>query len=340
MEAGELWREAPVSLRGQTALGAEFSAALGALVQRPDVHLVLESGTWFGGGAAWTIAQALRSVLSNAAQPDRWLMTLESFAPAHAYAVQTLARLPATCFLGGTVGAGGFISEAAAAEAAGLEAEVNGASASLQHLRYYAHEKELAADGPVLLPALCAAYDFDLVLLDGNEYTGRAEFDVVEGLCRPHFVVLHDCGTLKTRAVEAHLNEHPLEWRLLSSGRSAAVAWAAYESLSWRGPPEPLRILSTDYHIGPIADVKHFLAIAFPDAATVTDLSLSGACASKGTCATAGQLSVLKAGDVAGIYATSQLQRQLFAAYAEGGLPFEHDLFHCSHPTGMCELFM
>ena len=209
---------------------------------------------------------------------------------------------------------------------------------SEEHFRlYYDRDKALAATAPRLLPALCAAYDFDLILLDGSEYTSRAEFNVVESLCRLHFLALHDCSTLNMRAVVAHLAARPLEWRRVSNGTDNA-AWAVYENLLFRVPPSPIRILSTDYHIGPIAEVKHYLATTFPGAATVTDLSLSSHC--EGNCATADQLAVLKPSDNEGMYATSGLQRRLFSAYANGGLPFEHDLFHCSHPTGMCELFM
>jgi hypothetical protein len=69
--------------------------------------------------------------------------------------------------------------------------------------------------------------------LDGNEYTGRAEFEVVERLCRPHFLALHDCSTLKTRAVEAYLAARPNEWQRVSSGSDKA-AWAIYENRLWR----------------------------------------------------------------------------------------------------------
>jgi hypothetical protein len=54
------WLEPPVSLQGQVTLSTTFGAALYGLAQRLDVHLVLESGTWFGGGSSWCIAQGLR----------------------------------------------------------------------------------------------------------------------------------------------------------------------------------------------------------------------------------------------------------------------------------------
>ena len=119
----------------------------------------------------------------------------------------------------------GYLSPAEAASEASPDQQ--------EHFRlYYDRDRALAATAPKLLPALCAAYDFDVVLLDGNEYTGKAEFEVVDRACQPHVLALHDCSTLKTRAVEAHLAAHPAKWRRISSGRDAA-AWAIYENLQF-----------------------------------------------------------------------------------------------------------
>jgi len=226
LAADQSWQLPPVALQGQVVTSTTFGAALSALAQRPDVHLVLESGTWYGGGSSWCLAKGLRSQMSNPARPDRWLMTLEIFEPAHEYASQTLARMPATCLRGGTVGIEGY----ATAEEARADPDYGDG----EHFRlYYERDKALAASAPRLLPALCAAYDFDVVLLDGNEYTGRAEFEIVDSLCKPHFLALHDCRTLKTRAVEALLAARPLDWKLVSSGRDSA-SWAVYENLKWR----------------------------------------------------------------------------------------------------------
>jgi hypothetical protein len=150
------WASPPVELQGQVTPRTTFGAALGALAQRPDVHLVLESGTWFGGGSSWCIAQALRSQVRDPARPDRWLMTLEIFEPAHAYSVQTLSRLPVTCLRGGTVGVEGYVSAA--------EAQAD-PDFSPEHFQlYYDRDRQLVAKEPKLLPALCAVYDFDVVL--------------------------------------------------------------------------------------------------------------------------------------------------------------------------------
>ena len=64
------------------------------------------------------------------------------------------------------------------------------------------------------LHKLCAAYHFDLVLIDGNEYTGWAEFNRVRTECRPTYLALHDTQTLKTQKIEEYLNTHHDEYQL------------------------------------------------------------------------------------------------------------------------------
>jgi hypothetical protein len=120
-------------------------------------------------------------------------------------------------------------------------------------------------------------------------------------------------------------------------------------------PPPPLpspapfaslsrSLLSIDFHISPIQDLKHLLARHFSGVA-VEDRSLSGACGRTGTCAHAGNLLVLRQGDVDNsLHFGGAVRRAFFEAYrpggAGGGLLAQADAMVCSHPTGMCELAM
>ena len=45
--------------------------------------------------------------------------------------------------------------------------------------------------------------------------SGWGEFERVRDECRPRYVALHDTGTLKTAKVEAYLETHTDEYRLL-----------------------------------------------------------------------------------------------------------------------------
>jgi len=100
--------------------------------------------------------------------------------------------------------------------------------ASEHYQLYYERDLKLMTaknPPPLLLEPLCSMYDFDLVLIDGNEYTGFAEYEIVERVCQPRFLALHDTGTLKTRKVEAALNSPHSIWQKVNSGQG----WAVYE---------------------------------------------------------------------------------------------------------------
>ena len=80
---------------------------------------------------------------------------------------------------------------------------------------YYERDLALMRKSKPQLRRLCAKVAFDLVLIDGNEYTGWGEFERVRDECKPRYVALHDTGTLKTAKVEAYLETHTDEYRLL-----------------------------------------------------------------------------------------------------------------------------
>lgn len=104
--------------------------------------------------------------------------------------------------------------------------------------------------------------------------------------------------------------------------------------------PPPYRLLSTDFHISTIGDVKDLVLKHVPRV-VVTDLSLSGACGRTGTCARPDQLKVLRQGDVDnGIYASKDVKRSFFAAYSDGKWLSQFDAVICMHPSGMCEFYM
>jgi hypothetical protein len=201
-----------VELRGQVTMATSFGRELNRLARLPDVRLVLEIGTWYGGGSSWCIAQGLTE--------GKWLITMEMFEEAWRYASETLCGMPVTCMHAGTVGVEQYLKPE----------QMTAEDRASEHFRlYYERDIALAKTAEPMLRALCGAYDFDLVLIDGNEYTGLAEFDIISRECRPRYLALHDTGTLKTRHVEQILSDSS-RWRKTSSGVDAA-GWAVYVSL-------------------------------------------------------------------------------------------------------------
>ena len=217
------WQFAPVELKGQVTLQTTFGQELHRLAQQEDVHLVLEIGTWFGGGSSWCIAQGLRRTIRDHNAPDKWLITMELFEPAWEYASKTLELLPVTCMKAGTVEVESYMKPE----------QMSAEDLSSEHYKlYYVRDVKLAREVTPLLKQLCSTYDFDFVLIDGNEYTGLAEYEIVDQVCQPLYLALHDTATLKTRRVEQLLALSSDRWSKISSGVDAA-GWAVYKSVRW-----------------------------------------------------------------------------------------------------------
>ena len=96
---------------------------------------------------------------------------------------------------------------------------------------YYYRDIELVKSGKYepLLDKVCSSFDFDFVLIDGNEYTGWAEFLVVTEKCKPKYLALHDTGTLKTKKVETFL-QYNADWTMIESDKDGKTGWALYKS--------------------------------------------------------------------------------------------------------------
>ena len=132
-------------------------------------------------------------------------MTVEVFEPAWLHARRYLHDLPVWCVRGSTVTPDEMLS---------LD-EVPPSERGTHFDLYYQRDLALMRKSKPQLRRLCAKVAFDLILIDGNEYTGWGEFERVRDECRPRYVALHDTGTLKTAKVEAYLETHTDEYRLL-----------------------------------------------------------------------------------------------------------------------------
>ena len=248
------WMIPPVELKGQVTMEKTFGMELNRLAKLPDVHLVLEIGTWYGGGSSWCIAQGLRQSIADPEKPDKWLITLEMFEPAWQYASQTLQRLPVTCVKGGTVGVEGYLTPE----------EMTDEDRSDEHYKlYYERDISLARESPELLRSLCSQLKFDLVLIDGNEYTGFTEYLIVERICKPKYIAMHDTGTLKTRKAEAALAQFPEKWKRISNGVDGA-GWAVFQDQTYYSAMTPIldksesKIAMPTIIVGIFADARQF----------------------------------------------------------------------------------
>ncbi|KAL1527526.1 hypothetical protein AB1Y20_008916 [Prymnesium parvum] len=214
----------PVARSGQIGDGTAFGTALHALASRPEVLRALELGTWYGGGSSvslsrglslsWKASLARSLALSGDTENceerggerccHSLLVTLEVYEPAWQHARRFLRDLPVHCILGSTVHAEEM-----------LQPHEIPRHERTEHFRlYYNRDARLMRKMEPQLARLCARYQFELVLIDGNEYTGWAEFNHVRKECKPKYLALHDTNTLKTAKIEEYLAAHHDEYVL------------------------------------------------------------------------------------------------------------------------------
>lgn len=114
---------------------------------------------------------------------DKLLYTIELYEPAWQYARKTFTHLPIRFILGGTVPTEMYLKP---------EETPN---KDLHYRLYYQRDIELSKKSIPWLYPLCLAYRFDAVLIDGNECTGWAEYQIIDRYCKPKYLMLHDVGT-------------------------------------------------------------------------------------------------------------------------------------------------
>ena len=210
--------------QGQVLEGTSFGAALSAIAALPSVSRVLELGTWYGGGSTVNLGKGIRDSaratlaksLGASASSDNCVaqgaetcchslvVTVEVFEPAWEHARRYLRDLPVWSVRGSTVAAEEML-------------QISQIPMRLrdQHFKlYYNRDLKLMQRSTPQLRRFCAVYHFDLVLIDGNEYTGWAEFNRVRTECKPTYLALHDTQTLKTQKIEEYLNKNSDEYQL------------------------------------------------------------------------------------------------------------------------------
>ncbi len=162
------------------------------------------------------IASGLRDSGSN-----KLLYTLELYEPAWAYARKKYSHMPIRFILGGTVPREEYLTDD----------EIPDNEKTDHYNLYYQRDLKLAEQSEPWLKPLCMLHKFDAVLIDGNEYTGWAEYNVVKSVCKPKYLALHDVGTLKTHKIEAEIRHQTDIWREIKCGADAAK-WCIFERIA------------------------------------------------------------------------------------------------------------
>jgi predicted O-methyltransferase YrrM len=172
---------------GQIGLGGAIGQALHEIAARPDVERVLETGTWNGEGSTYCIASGLAHAWGR-------LTTVEADPALYAEARRYYdgRGLPVELVEGLTVSAEDILPYEAyvpAIEQTTYEAEAPGA-----HRAWYERDLErarTAARTEVLRGLIKRDGWYDLVFLDGGDFTSEAEFRLVQPYIR-QWLVLDD----------------------------------------------------------------------------------------------------------------------------------------------------
>ena len=224
------------STDGQVTSGQPFCRSLANLAAQPHVELALELGTWKGGGSSLCMGKAFARTAGR-------LITVEFVIDMWLQARKTLAPYPVACVLGATIPAAELPSEADVVAAGGVSAP--GSPTDARWTTWLAADRkgaEAQPEGLAVLEPLCKANVFDLVVLDGGEFSGIPEWAAIErdqvlaewdgatgkwtkGI---RYVAMDDTRTYKNRANFKEFTASS-EWTLLEGNQAERNGWAIFE---------------------------------------------------------------------------------------------------------------
>jgi hypothetical protein len=97
------------------------------------------------------------------------------------------------------------------------------------YLKYYESDQKLVRESVPMMKPLCLANQFDLILLDGSEFTRHAEFKIVEKNCKPKYVAINDLGSIaSTKKIQSKLDK----WKEVASGTDGPHRWGIFKRLN------------------------------------------------------------------------------------------------------------
>ena len=227
---GGNYRFPPVS--GQVTMKTHFGKEMYRLASLPDTRLVLELGTWNGGGSSLCIGKGLKDSGSG------FLFTMEAVEDKWLQAGNTLRDLPVKTILGSAVEAGDISPIQEILDGGGLPG-IN----PKEWPKWWAGELELSESYMVPhLGELCKRMPFDLIVLDAAEFYGPAEYHETMAHCKSaKYVALHDAKMWKNRKPKARMLEDPA-WKLISDDK------LQYPTASYVCPALSLRSFISNIH--------------------------------------------------------------------------------------------
>jgi len=211
---------------GQVHDKTNFGLKLAEVAGYRHVRRALELGTWYGGGSTTQISTALRQnggadncephpTVRDVQCCSRMLITLEIFEPFWSHARLFLQDLPVWCMLGSSVNESLLLSRDEVPQG--------------DHGNYERDLQLMRNLGEPRLQKLCEEYEFDFVLIDGNEYTGWGEYVIINQYCKPTYLAIHDVSSLKTMKIARELDKRGAPYKVLFAGDDVGATWRIYE---------------------------------------------------------------------------------------------------------------
>ena len=213
---------------GQAGVWSDYGRRLKALCQEPDVELVLELGTWNGGGSSRALALGLLGGGGGGGKPpdlsgtSKLLVTMEPITPMFDTAKELLSGLPVRLIHGTSVLAEELPT---ADEIAHLMPGIPRAEWEQWLASDVAGAKQFKVG---MLQPLCALFEWDLVHIDAGEFAGYREWQIVNTVCKPRYVAFHDTHHLKTKRSVEEARKDNATWALLDSSE-VEPGWAIFK---------------------------------------------------------------------------------------------------------------
>jgi hypothetical protein len=216
------------AVSGQVTMETHFGQEMYRLASLVDTRLVLEIGTWNGGGSSLCIGKGLKESGTG------FLFTVEAMEEQWIQAGNTLRGYPVKTILGSAVEASSISPVQTIMDGGGLPG-IN----PKEWKKWWAGEKQLAESYLVPhLGELCKRLPFDVVVLDGAEFYGPAEYaDMLAHCHAAKYVALHDTLAWKNRVPKAAMLKNSTNWRLIGDDTtingnpdgSDKAGWAIFE---------------------------------------------------------------------------------------------------------------
>ena len=205
---------------GQVNMGTEFGRILYQVTKQDDVELVLETGTWNGGGSSVCLATGLQ-------ETSGFLLTLEAVESKWLEAENNLRHLPAKCILGTAVDE--YDTTFPSIDNVNKDGGIPGAKQAQWNEWRIGEERVLKSYPIGMLKALCQKLPFDMLYLDSGEFCGPNEFDIALKYCTTaRYIALDDTATFKNRTPRKRLLEDP-DWELVDENLKDRHGWALFK---------------------------------------------------------------------------------------------------------------